>query len=145
MNGRAEGNPQSSLRVCDIRHRLMNLQSDIKGTSYNRRIFPIVATFGVTMRLEWDERKNRANRRKHGLDLADAEEMFRGLLVVEPDTREDYGEKRWRGIGMIHGRTTVVIFADPAPETVRIISLRKAHHEERSEYEKAIQDGLEAS
>ena len=66
------------------------------------------------MKLEWDERKNRANRRKHGLDFADAEEMFRGVLVVEPDMREDYGEKRWRGIGMIRGRTTVVIFADPA-------------------------------
>jgi uncharacterized DUF497 family protein len=28
--------------------------------------------------------------------------------------------------------------------TIRIISLRKADHEEREEYEKAIQDGLEA-
>ena len=59
-------------------------------------------------------------------------------------TREDYGEKRWRGIGTIRGRPTVVVFTEPAPETIRIISLRKAHYEERQEYEKAIQDGLEA-
>ena len=52
------------------------------------------------MKLEWDEAKNRANMRKHGLDFADAEEMFRGLLVVEPDPREDYGEQRWIGIGL---------------------------------------------
>jgi uncharacterized DUF497 family protein len=94
---------------------------------------------------EWDDKKNRQNIKKHALDFADAEEMFRGMLVVEPDTREDYGEKRWIGIGTIRGRTVAVIFTEPAPETIRIISLRRAHHEEREEYEKAIQDGLETS
>ena len=54
---------------------------------------------------EWDEAKNRANIRKHGLDFADAEEAFRGVLLVSPDTREDYGEKRWAGLGVIGGRT----------------------------------------
>jgi uncharacterized DUF497 family protein len=96
------------------------------------------------MIFEWDPRKNRANIRKHSLDFVDAEVMFHGVLIVEPDTREDYGEKRWRGIGAIRGRTTVVIFTEPAPETIRIISLRKAHYEEREQYEKAIQNGLEA-
>ena len=92
------------------------------------------------MTFEWDADKNRANQRKHGLDLSDAEEMFRGALVVEPDMREDYGEKRWRGIGTIRGRAAVVIFTERAHETVRIISLRKAPHEERKEYEKAIRN-----
>jgi uncharacterized DUF497 family protein len=96
------------------------------------------------MKFEWDEAKNRSNIGKHGLDFADAEEMFRGVLVVEPDTREDYGEKRRRGIGTIRGRAAVAIFTEPRPETIRIISLRRAHHEEREEYEKAIQNGLEA-
>jgi uncharacterized DUF497 family protein len=45
---------------------------------------------------------------------------------------------------MIRGRTAAVVFTEPAPATIRIISLRRAHHEEREEYEKAIQDGLEA-
>jgi uncharacterized DUF497 family protein len=67
-----------------------------------------VATIGATIiKFEWDETKNRGNLRKHGFDLADAEEMFRGLLIVDPDTREDYGEKRWIGIGTIRGRTAV--------------------------------------
>jgi hypothetical protein len=57
------------------------------------------------MIFEWDEVKNRSNIRKHGLDFGDAEEMFRGVLVVRPDTREDYGEKRWTGIGTIRART----------------------------------------
>lgn len=48
------------------------------------------------------------------------------------------------GIGMIQGRVAFVAFTEPSHDTVRIISLRKADHEERKEYEKAIQNGLEA-
>ncbi len=97
------------------------------------------------MIFEWDEAKNRANVRKHGFDFAEAEEIFHGPLLVRPDTREDYGEQRWIGIGMIRGRIAFVAFAEHPQDTIRIISLRKAHHEEREEYEKAIQDGLEAN
>jgi uncharacterized protein len=96
------------------------------------------------MDFEWDEAKNRANVQKHGLDLADAEEMFRGLLVVDPDIREDYGEKRWTGLGMIRGRTAYIVFTERRPNTIRIISLRKATRRECKEYEKAIKDRLEA-
>jgi len=96
------------------------------------------------MILEWNQAKNRSNIRKHGFDFADAEEMFRGLLIVDPDTREDYGEKRWVGIGSIRGRIAHVVFTEPSPETVRIISLRKATSRERKQYEKEIQNRLEA-
>ncbi len=96
------------------------------------------------MIFEWNEAKNRSNIRKHGFDFADAEEMFQGFLLVRPDTREDYGQERWIGIGMVRRRVAFVAFAEPSHDTVRIISRRKADHEERKEYEKAIQDGLEA-
>jgi uncharacterized DUF497 family protein len=95
-------------------------------------------------RFEWDKTKNDANIRKHGFDFADGEDMFRGILLVHEDLRKDYGEKRWIGIGAIQGRTTVVVFTERGPETIRIISLRKATTRERKEYEKALQDGLEA-
>ena len=81
------------------------------------------------MIFEWDENKNRSNIRKHGLDFAEAEEMFRRPLLVRPDIHEDYGEERWIGIGMIQQRVTFVAFAEPWPGTIRIISLRKADHE----------------
>jgi hypothetical protein len=97
------------------------------------------------MKLEWDEAKNRANVQKHGFDFADAEEMFRGILLVRPDTREDYGEERWIGLGMTRGRIAVVVFTEPEAGLVRIISLRKADHDDREQYEKALQDGLEAN
>ncbi len=96
------------------------------------------------MIFEWDENKNRSNIRKHGLDFSDAGEMFRGFLLIRPDLNEDYGEERWIGIGMIRERFAFVAFAEPSPDTIRIISLRKADHEERKEYEKALEDGLEA-
>ena len=95
------------------------------------------------MNFEWDAAKNRSNIRKHGFDLADAAEMFQGALRVRPDTREEYGESRWIGIGMIRHRIAVVAFAERADETVRIISVRKANHNERKQYEKALQDELE--
>jgi uncharacterized DUF497 family protein len=96
------------------------------------------------MNFEWDEAKNRANIRKHGLDFSDAEETFRGLLIVEPDTREDYGEERWIGLGVVRRRVVHIVFAKRDPENIRVISLRKATSREQKEYEKAIQDRLGA-
>jgi uncharacterized protein len=97
------------------------------------------------MRLEWDEAKNGANVRKHGFYLADAAEMFDGPFLARPDSREDYGEEGWIGIGMTKGRVAFVAFSAESHETIRVISLRKATNEERQEYEAAIKDGLEAN
>ncbi|HYM76800.1 MAG TPA: BrnT family toxin [Candidatus Dormibacteraeota bacterium] len=97
------------------------------------------------MRFEWDEAKNRANLRKHGFHFADAAEMFDGPFLARPDTREDYGEDRWIGIGITRGHVAFLAFTAEPYETIRIISLRKATNEERQEYETAIQDGLEAN
>ena len=96
------------------------------------------------MNFEWDEAKNRVNIKKHGFDFAEAEEMFRGFILVRPDTREDYGEERWIAIGMIQGRFAFAAFTEPSPDTIRVISLRRADYEERKEYEKAVKDRLEA-
>jgi hypothetical protein len=94
------------------------------------------------MKLAWDERKNRFNIRKHGFDFSDAEELFASPAVFRADTREDYGEERWQGIGLIRGRTTVVVFAIRGEETFRLISLRRATRRERAFYEKEIKNRL---
>ena len=95
------------------------------------------------MIFEWDPAKNLSNFKKHGFDFAEAEELFRGVLIVDADTREDYGEKRWTGIGVIRARAAHVVFTERLPETIRIISLRKATRREKKQYEAAIQDRLE--
>jgi uncharacterized DUF497 family protein len=91
------------------------------------------------VRFEWDEWKNDDNIRKHGLDFEDAREIFDSPMLVRLDTREDYGEDRWIGIGTIFGRTVVVIFTErDNGETIRIISLRKATRNEHEDYEKVL-------
>jgi uncharacterized protein len=56
-------------------------------------------------------RKNALNLRKHGLDFSQGTRMFSGpILLVEPDIREDYGEDRWIGLGMIGDIVAVVVF-----------------------------------
>ncbi len=53
------------------------------------------------MRYLWDEAKRLANLSKHGLDFADAEKVFAGPMVLFEDGREDYGEQRMIGIGLL--------------------------------------------
>jgi len=93
---------------------------------------------------EWDEDKNRENIRKHGIDFVDAWEIFEGPILEELDLRENYGEVRWTGIGMIGNRVVVIAFTERDVEIIRIISLRKASKHERTKFEEAIKDGLEA-
>jgi uncharacterized DUF497 family protein len=49
------------------------------------------------MRLEWDERKNRLNREKHGIAFALAARVFADeCRILEKDrTDEETGEQRW--------------------------------------------------
>lgn len=96
------------------------------------------------MEFAWDEEKNAANIQKHGLDFADGEELFKGQFpfLIAAEEEKDYGEDRWRGIGMIQGRVVVVVFTERLPNVIRFISLRKANQEERPAYEQAIKDEL---
>jgi len=63
-------------------------------------------------------------------------------MLVALDDREDYGEDRWIGIGMLRGRVVVVVFTERSEDTIRIISLRKALSYERKRYEQALRDEL---
>lgn len=94
------------------------------------------------MEFEWNENKNTENIRKHGFDFADAWEIFESPMLARLDTREDYGEDRWVGIGFLGNRVVVVVFTEPAENTVRIISLRKALKHERKKFEEALRDVL---
>jgi uncharacterized DUF497 family protein len=95
------------------------------------------------MRFEWDKNKNRENLQKHGFDFADARELFENTLLVKTDTRHDYGEDRWIGIGMLgNGIVAVLVFTKRDHETIRIISMRKASKRERKYYEKNVENRL---
>jgi len=87
------------------------------------------------MRFDWDENKNISNINNHRIDFADVNAMFDGPMLVEPDKREDYGEERWIGIGLLRNIVAVVIFSEPDEETIRIVSARKANKYERRKFE----------
>jgi uncharacterized DUF497 family protein len=74
------------------------------------------------MRFDWDEAKRRANLEKHGIDLADAPEMFAGEMVIALDQRLDYGEARFIGFGVLKGRVMAIVFSRRNPDIIRIIS-----------------------
>lgn len=92
------------------------------------------------MRYVWDAAKNRANIRDHRIDFADVPAVFNGPMLVELDEREDYGEDRWIGMGLLRNIAVVVVFTEPRHDTIRIVSARKANKYERSRYEQALRN-----
>ena len=93
------------------------------------------------MKFDWDERKNTANIRKHGIEFGDAVEMFNHPMLVALDTRKEYGEDRWIGIGVLRKIIAVVVYIEwEDEETIRILSARKATKREGKEYLKRIAD-----
>ena len=94
------------------------------------------------MNFEWDERKNQANIKKHGLDFGDAYKVFEYPLLANLDDREEYGENRWTGIGLMDMRVVAIVFTEPEEDTIRVISFRKATNSERKRYEQAYKDGF---
>jgi uncharacterized DUF497 family protein len=91
------------------------------------------------MTFEWDEAKNEANRRKHGLDFADAAAVFSGSTVTFADHRHSSDEPRYLTLGMLAGRI-VIIAHTQRPDATRIISMRKANARERARYEKRLKE-----
>jgi uncharacterized DUF497 family protein len=83
--------------------------------------------------IEFDPDKDRSNRDKHGISLADAEKMDLAAAVVVPDERHLYRERRQRAFGLIDGRLHVLVFTMRG-EVLRAISLRRANRREVSRY-----------
>ena len=93
------------------------------------------------MRFEWDERKNRENIRKHGIDFVDVVEMFNHPMLVALDTRKEYDEDRWVAIDLLRNIVAVAVYIEwDDEETIRILSARKATKGESREYRTRVQD-----
>jgi hypothetical protein len=88
------------------------------------------------MRYVWDPAKDAVNRRKHGLGLAD------GIPALEDPGREtwiddrfDYGEMRFITLGLVPQGVLYVVHSEPEEDAIRIISVRKATHDEIERYD----------
>ena len=92
------------------------------------------------MRFDWDERKNRQNRSKHGISFETARVVFEDPYAISIQDRHANGEERWQTIGRV-GHAVILLVAHTygddkeAEEVIRIISARKATPKEREVYE----------
>ncbi|MCB1674500.1 MAG: BrnT family toxin, partial [Pseudomonadales bacterium] len=85
------------------------------------------------VRYIWDEAKRQSNLKKHGLDFADAEQVFNNPLVTFEDNRMAYGEQRMIALGLLKALIVVVVHVED-DQTIRIISMRKANRHESNLY-----------
>jgi uncharacterized protein len=97
------------------------------------------------LQFTWDERKNRANRRKHGISFETAALVFDDPYHLSTQDREVEGELRWQTIGMVQGKQILLVahtlselVHEVNEEVIRIISARKATLQERSIYAQDI-------
>jgi uncharacterized DUF497 family protein len=93
------------------------------------------------LRFEWDERKNKSNRKKHGVWFEEAQTVFHdpnARLFHDPEHSEE--ENRFLLIGVSSaGRPLVVVHCyKESDSVVRIISARKATKKEVKFYEEGI-------
>ena len=88
------------------------------------------------MNYQWDPQKATSNKRKHGVDFADAIGVFEDdwTLTIKEHTVE--GEQRFVSVGMdFLGRVLVVVYTY-RNDDIRIISARRATQMERKVYER---------
>ena len=83
---------------------------------------------------QWDDKKAKINKRKHGISFKTATLVFEddGRIEYRDDKHSDE-EDRWITVRMVNDILTVVY--TERGEDIRLISARPANDEERSEYD----------
>jgi uncharacterized DUF497 family protein len=93
----------------------------------------------LQMRFEWDENKNRENRKKHGVSFEIAMEVFDDPFSLTSQDRMVEGEERLWTLGRVDDLNILVVvhtvMDERDEEVIRIISARKATPRERAFYE----------
>lgn len=91
--------------------------------------------YKIAMEFEWDDDKSNACLVRRGFDFPYAVRVFLDPhRIVVQDRRWDYGEDRYRTLGMIEDRVYVVVYT-VRDSAIRIISARKANAKETGDYE----------
>ena len=111
--------------MCRPLHRVFNVDT----------IKPVEITF--------DPPKNAASIRERGLPFSLVKDEFdwAGAQVIE-DTRRDYGESRYRALGLIGTRLHAVVYTSRSA-VMHVISLRKANRREEKRYAAKTESGTD--
>jgi len=83
--------------------------------------------------IDWNQRKRQSNIKKHGLDFADADQVFDGVTFTYEDDRIAYGEQRAVTLGLLNGILVSIVHTEQS-DHIRVISMRKATKHEREIY-----------
>lgn len=91
----------------------------------------------ANLAFEWDDRKDAANRRKHGVSFEEASTVFsdeKALLVADPD--HSLAEDRFILLGLSAALRVLVVGHTYRRDgdTIRLIWARRADRQEREEY-----------
>ena len=89
-----------------------------------------------TYNVEWDEHKNRLNKKKHRISFEEAATIFADPLEIMIDNPEHSDkEHRFISIGESFSQRLLVVSYAQRDNTIRIISARKPTTRERRTYE----------
>lgn len=90
--------------------------------------------------ISFDPAKSLRNEVERGLSFCLVQDLEWASALIKEDTRQDYGERRFQVLGMIHGRLHAVVFT-PRQDKVHVISLRKANNREIKHHEQTQNPG----
>lgn len=91
------------------------------------------------MIIDFDPNKSDRNEQERGLPFTAVESFDWDGAVFSEDTRREYPERRFIGLGKIGQRVHVVCFT-PIEDGIRVISLRKGNLREVRRYEYATDE-----
>ncbi len=92
---------------------------------------------------EWDENKNKANLKKHGISFDEAKEIFNDINAIEfYDGKHSDNEDRYICLGDIGGLIILYVVYTDRNGKSRIISARKAEPREEAIYYEHIKRTL---
>lgn len=86
--------------------------------------------------ISFDPLKSLRNEIERGLPFSLVISLEWDSALITEDMRKDYGERRFRVLGLIYGRLHGMVFT-PRADKVHVISLRKANDREVKQYEQA--------
>lgn len=90
------------------------------------------------MEITFDPAKNEDNIVKRSLAFEQAKDSDFDTALFEVDNRRDYGEVRYRALGLLDGQLHALVFTETKLD-IRVMSFRKANARERQHDETQTQ------
>jgi uncharacterized protein len=87
-------------------------------------------------RFEWDEDKNKINRKTHGIFFEEILEVFDDpAFLTGFDYEHSDTEDRYYGVGNLNGIVLILVFFTEREQRIRLISARQADKELKEVYD----------